>query len=69
MLSLVAASLGVVICTAKQHFVLRLSRPTGFTTMFQHRCGLVTVAAVCWMVFEVTLAVNRRIRWVSLQEQ
>jgi hypothetical protein len=59
MLALVAASVGVAICVVQQHFVLRLSPPTGLTTMFQHRCGLVMVAAVGWMVVEVGLAVGR----------
>ena len=37
----------------QQHFRLQLVRPTGLWTMFHHRCGLVMVAAVGWMVFEV----------------
>jgi hypothetical protein len=55
--SILAASVGVVICVVQQHFRLQLVRPTGLWVMFHHRCGLVMVAAVGWMAFEVGNAV------------
>jgi hypothetical protein len=51
--SLAAAAMGVLICLHQQHFVLDWRDPGGFGVVFEHRCGLVMVAAMAWMGVEV----------------
>jgi ABC-type branched-subunit amino acid transport system ATPase component len=48
-----AAAAGVLICVYQRHFVLDWRDPGGFGVVLEHRCGMVMVAAVSWMVMEV----------------
>ncbi len=57
--SLAAAAMGVLICVYQHHFVLDWRDPGGFGVVFEHRCGLVMVAAMGWMMVEVGARVAR----------
>jgi hypothetical protein len=55
-LSICAATVGVLICLEQGHFRLSLAEPHSFVVMTTHRCGLVLLAAVAWMVAECCFA-------------
>jgi len=40
----------------QRHFVLLWNEPESFVVMTTHKCGLVLVAAVVWMLVEVGVA-------------
>ncbi len=63
-LSICAAAVGALICQVQHHFVLRLSAPHGLRVMTTHKCGLVLVAAVGWMVVECSWAI-----WAGLPQR
>ena len=44
--SVVAATVGVLICIHQHHVLLVLSEPSSFITVTQHRCGLVMLAGM-----------------------
>jgi len=50
--SIVAATVGVLICIHQHHVVLVLSEPSSYITVAQHRCGLVMLAGVLWFAGE-----------------
>jgi len=62
LLSLVAASVGVLICVYQQHFTVEFAHPASFELVFQHRCGLVMVGAMAWAAVEVVNLGWREIR-------
>ncbi len=57
-LALLAGAAGVLICLWQQHFTLEWSTASA-AIMFRHRCGLVMVAALCWVMLEVAVQAAR----------
>ncbi len=63
-LSICAAAVGAMICQVQRHFVLSLTAPHGLRVMTTHKCGLVLLAAVGWMVVECSWAA-----WAGLPQR
>jgi hypothetical protein len=55
-LSVIAAVAGVLICVHQRHFVLDWRYPELFGVVFEHKCGIVMVAAMAWMLVEFGVA-------------
>jgi hypothetical protein len=55
-LALVAGATGVLICLWQHHFTLQWSAAS-VAVIFRHRCGLVMVAALVWVLLEVAVQV------------
>ena len=56
-LSICAAAAAAMICQAQHHFVLSVTAPHGLRVMTTHKCGLLLLATVLWMMGECVFAV------------
>jgi hypothetical protein len=54
MLSMYAVSLAALICHAQRHFTIALSHPSTWHAATQHRCGLLLIATLTWLLCEAT---------------